>query len=265
VAALAYIVGHLVRVVSSSVVPSTIVVGKSRRAVSDYVLDHSNKEWPEDFKLRLQQQVHELFNISLEIDKDGGGLDELSKEISKDRNTAFFQARSYLVAKDSAAYVEQFEGMYSMMRGLGCCFWVGAVYFAGWWISLYSGVCCVATVMKVVTVLGLAGTLWFSLWPKLKDHWKKVASGSFWLVSFCSLGFWMGVGSTRHYLGHLPHPNVRSALLGGVVIMVLAAIKCFSAYREFADLFAETVWRDFSTCVAYGSNADAKKGPGGGD
>jgi hypothetical protein len=223
-------------------------------------LDHSNTGWSPDFKRRLQQQVLRLFRISLQVDKDGDG----QNEVSSNRNTAFFQARSYLVAKNSAAYAEQFEGMYSMMRGLGCCFYVGAAYFAGWWVSFYGGKDCVARVMAGLTILGVGGTLWYALRPKLKELWRKVVAGWLWLTSFCGLGFWMGVGSRNHF-GHWPNPNVRWLLLTGVVIMVIAAIKCFSAYREFARLFAETVWRDFSACVAYGPKTAAKAGAGDAD
>jgi len=263
VAALAYIAGHLVRVVSASVVPSTIIDSRlQRRVMSDYLLDKSNTDakWAPNFKVCLQRQVQELFNISLELDKDGDG----ANEISKNRNTAFFQARSYLIAKDSAAYVEQFEGMYSMMRGLGCCFYVGAVYFAGWWISFYSKNDWVVWGMAAVTLLGVVGTLWFSLRPKLTTPRQKLAAIWMWLLSFYGVGFWMGVGSANHFK-HSPNPNVRLLLVGAAVMMVIAAIKCFSAYREFARVFAETVWRDFSACVAYGPKIAAKVGPGESD
>ncbi len=263
VAALAYIVGHLVRAVSSSVVPSTVSDSHSQqRVMSDYLLDNSNTDskWAPNFKLRLQGQVQALFNISLQVENDGDGVNA----ISKDRNTAFFQARAYLIAKDAAAYAEQFEGMYSMMRGLGCCFYVGAAYFAGWCILLYEKHACVTLCMTAVTVLGVCGTLWFALRPNLKEHWKKIAAAIFWLISFCGIGFWVGIGSARHF-HHLPNPNVRSLLAAGVVIMVIAAMKCFSAYREFARIFAETVWRDFSACIAYGAKTGGKAGSGDGD
>ena len=83
-----------------------------------------------------------------------------------------------------------------------------------------------------------------------------MAAGSFWLINFLGLGFWLGISSAKHY-GGLPSANVHSLWPIGILMMLVAAIKCFAAYGEFAENFAMTVWRDFSTCVAYGSAPEA--------
>jgi hypothetical protein len=261
VAALTYIVGHLVRVVSSSLVPSTIVLpGKAqRRVMSDYLLDKSCPIFAETLKTHLQQQVQDLFQIALHVDQDGDGEGALTK----DRNIAFFQARSYLIAKSSAAYVEQFEGMYSMMRGLGCCFYVGAAYFAGWGISLHPTVHAMSA-MNFVTLLGVCGTLGFSLEPKAKSYLRRLAAICMWLFAFSGLGFWVGVGAARHFPRVTGH-SMAFLLEGGVAILVIAGLLCFSAYREFAGIFAQTVWRDFSACVAYGPKTSPKADSGDSD
>ena len=138
-AALAYIVGHLLQTVAISVVPSTAVdSAKRQRMPSDLLLDTNNSKFSEDVKERLSKQVKELFGLDLGVTQDWDG----KNDISKNRQTAFFQARSYLIAKKAAQYAEQYQGLYAMMRGLGVSFLAGAMYLAGWGLSFHRNSFC---------------------------------------------------------------------------------------------------------------------------
>jgi len=263
-AALAYFAGHLLRAVSTVVVPSQVRDAKLRlRAPSELILDPGVNKSGQEFVDRLQEQVLKLFGICLHVEAEGDG----KGEISRGRNTAFFQARAYLIAKKTAAYVEQFEGMYSMMRGLGCAMSVGVAYFGGWWIYGCSRAAALAVAMAALTAVAVCGTAWFALPPRhnvpspteAQKHRTRIVTASLWLLTFVALGFWLGSAAQDHF-GHTLTANGRHVLLAGMAVLLLAALKCFSAYREFAQNFAETVWRDFSACVSFGSASEANSG-----
>lgn len=129
-AAAAYILGHLIQSIASSMVPSKLKDENMRlRFPSDLYLDKTNSKFSDDFKARLREQVKDFLGLDLRVDTDGlGGKDVTSTT----RQDAFFQARTYLLSKKSAHYVEQFEGLYALMRGLFCSFLAGAFYLAGW-------------------------------------------------------------------------------------------------------------------------------------
>ena len=269
-ASLAYVVGHLLQTVANSVVPSTVLDDAAQtRFPSDLFLDKSNSKFTKDVKNILSRQVKELFGLGLEVTQDGDG----KNDVSKNRQTAFFQARAYLIVKKAANYVEQFEGLYAMMRGLGCSFLVGAVYFAGWGLSFHRDHTCLLILLAILFVIGIVGALasaCAALLPKAKRKepeaekpkdkkpegrkpaWKKAA---FWLalclllVPFCS-GFWVSVGQQNELWSH-PPAFTECVIWASVFLALIAAARCFSAYKAFAEMFAVTVWRDFSAYLSF--------------
>ena len=271
-AGLAYIAGLLVQAVGAFVVPSKI----KGRVYSELVFDEGEEaELGVDVRKRLSEQVKQLFKIDLQVDKDG------SKEPGAiaGRQTAFFQARTYLIQKKAAAYAEQFEGMYVMMRGLACALGAGAVYGAGWalsvarshaqgsaslvWVGQH-----LAPVMKAVTVVAVVGTLVVSLGAVLswnakvgwtKPLWPKVLVAAVWLGDCLSGGFWIGSMATP--LKFKPaHPQ--AMLWAVVVVAVFAMLQCYSEYHRYTKVFALTVWRDFSALYAL-NPGDGLAKPGG--
>ena len=245
-AALAYIAGHILQTIANSVVPSTVQDdAEQSRFPSDLFLDKSNSKFTKDVKDKLSKQVEELFGLGLEVTRDGDG----KNDVSKNRQTAFFQARAYLIVKKAANYVEQFEGLYAMMRGLGCSFLVGAVYLAGWGLAFHRDHAYLSIVPAALFVIGITGAL-VSAWIALS--WMKAA---FWLapclllVLLCS-GFWVSVGQPRELWSHLP-PYSECVVWGSVFFALIAAARCFSAYKAFAEMFAVTVWRDFSAYISF--------------
>jgi hypothetical protein len=122
-AAAAYILGHPIQTISNSLVASKLKDGKMQpRFPSDLNLDKTSSKFSDDFKARVRDQVKDFLKLNLRVEADDSGKDETSKT----RQAAFFQARTYLLSKKSAHYVEQFEGLYARMRGPFCSFLAGA-------------------------------------------------------------------------------------------------------------------------------------------
>lgn len=245
---LAYIVGHLLQTIAISVVPSTVADSNKRQRVpSDLILDQSHAKLGKDFKKRLSKQVRKLFVLNLEIAQDGDGEDE----ISRNRQSAFFQARSYLIAKKSAHYAEQFEGIYGMMRGLGCAFCAGAAYLVGWALSIHGGGAQAWKWISILVCAAIAFALIFAIAAFFHEPVKKKADrivAAFLLLALVGSGYLTGCW---RFQPPASFPSYAEFVLWGAAFLTLfAAVRCFSAYRAFALIFAETVWRDFSAYLS---------------
>jgi len=249
-AALAYILGHVLQSIANSVIPSTIRDDKKQqRFPSELFLDKSNSKFPDDFKIKLAEQVFKMFGLDLGVSRDGDG----NNNTSKNRQTAFFQARSFLLAKKSANYVEQFEGLYAMMRGLTCSFLAGGVYFAGWGLSFHRDNKCLLTAMAILLSSAIVIALVFSV---IAFSCRAFAKKAVFILAMCLLlmllcsGFWANVVLPNELWCHAPE-NAKFVIWTCAFLALIAAARCFSSYRAFAEMFALTVWRDFSACISF--------------
>jgi uncharacterized membrane protein YfcA len=242
---LAYIAGHLIQTVALSVVPSKVTdKAKHQRSPSDLLLDGSDKKFAEELKEKLAAQVTKLFGIDLEITKDGDG----ENDISRKRQDAFFQARTYLIVKNAARYAEQFEGLYAMMRGLGCSFFAGGLYLAGWALSFHRDCLRLSDWMPVVLWIAIASSLIFASVAYFDEPArKKVDHFLAWsiVVVLFSAGFLAGLWRSQAAGSSVP-AYAEPILWGSGLLAWIAAARCFSAYKAFALDFARTIWRDFS-------------------
>lgn len=255
-AALSYIAGHLIQAVAQNAVPSNVMWdadSKKWKFPSERLLDTSEITLSEDFKSRLSDQVKKEFGIDLLVSANSAG------SISRNRRTAFFQARSSLLARKTAQYVEQFQGLYAMMRGLACAFLVGAAYLGGWWVgtSPFAWLWCVLFFVAITAgILAIASSV-----VMLLNSLNRALSGAKWkhgsartlasslLVGFFSVGFWAAVRRPDAFWKNAP--SYTNALLGlSAGAALLAALVCFSSYRFFAVEFARSVWQDFSVSLA---------------
>ena len=244
----AYILGHLIQSIANSMVPSKLMDEKMQlRFPSELYLDKTSSKFSDDFKARLRDQVGDFLKLDLRVEADGSGKDETSKT----RQAAFFQARTYLLSKKSAHYVEQFEGLYALMRGLFCSFLAGAFYLAGWGLSFHRDHYSVWTVIGILLAAAVLGALWFSFLAhkrsadanKAKEAVQRLAA-CLALTILCA-GFWAGGGQPDEFWQCLP--AVAEIIIWSVFCLALvAASRCFAFYKYYADLFAQTVWRDFS-------------------
>ncbi|MGA2168899.1 MAG: hypothetical protein ABSG62_11855 [Terracidiphilus sp.] len=249
--ALAYIAGHVLQTVASVVVPSKVGDGKGElRSRSNLLLDAANSKFSPGFKDDLAKKVKAAFGLEVLGDQPG----DLTN-----RDTAFLEARAYLIRNKAANYVEQFEGLYAMMRGLGCAFLIGCGYLSGWGLSFHWELRGVGLAVWSVLVASIPGALAATAGAdylaaraeKEKDKEKRKLlqerekAANEWLA-VCVLLFASGLG---YFLGTWkPLPGrLEFFLWSALPVTLFAGSRCFQAYRGYAQHFAETVWRDFSS------------------
>jgi hypothetical protein len=252
--AVAYMLGHLMLYVSTSVIPSHDVKKSSPdkdRNPSETVLDPDSSALSADLRGKLAQAVNAQFELNLHIGDGDGKYDGV-------RNDAFLLARQKLIRENAADYAEQFQGMYALARGLLAALAVGAVYFAGWAFSVLRGSLSFAIAlglvflaMAVIVNLGCAllrekdgprGTSEEREQLRRQNRTRKkrlerAYTGSL-LILFCLGGYLLGLGHEMH---------ARECALFSIFAMaaVLGCLRCYSQYRYFTVRFATTVWRDF--------------------
>lgn len=241
-----YIAGHLLRTVADVIISSNIPDhNKKLRVPSNILLDRENGEFSPEFKDNLGRMIKGAFCIT-SLDKD------------VDRTRAFFAARAYLIRNKAAVYLEQFEGMYVMMRGLTCAFYLGCAYLAGWVLALDTnadrycfGADWVIAISVVVALIASVAAQYIAANPAAEENASKQQKirkvEAHWILAVCSmlfvasvgyfLGRWATVSSTLH---------LNCLLLWALPVTLIAGMRCLQAYRGFAQDFAKTVWRDFA-------------------
>ncbi len=120
---LAYIVGHLLHALSEGAFPSEFKdkAGRSRHP-SDLLLDkEGEKVVPAryrigDLKYHVAAQIEHQFGNRINVEAPW------SPNLVAQRRNAFFKCRRLLIEKKAAAYAEQQQGMYALMRGSGAAF-----------------------------------------------------------------------------------------------------------------------------------------------
>jgi len=249
--ALAYVVGNILQTVGGLLLQSrfrTTVSGnlKMRRFPSDSILDVGNKVFSEQFKESLAKKIQSCFEIDVRppIDDEKPKLEEI-ESIGLFRKEAFLLCRSALIANKAAGYAEQFEGMYTLMRGLTTAFIFAALYFVGlasvarlpeyilaqhFWITM--GVLILAS--------GFAALHIYRVKPDLADTWV-------WMTNICLalVAFLVGsnvAGFPKVYEKVLPYTSLLYLLTAVAVFM---SIKCYGSFKFFANEFAIAIYRDF--------------------
>jgi len=232
------------------VVPSKVrgTQSKKLRERSSVILDTKDTVFTPEFKAILGKQISAAFGVQI-IGNDANAI--------LNRDTAFFQARTYLLLNKNAGYVEQYEGLYAMMRGFASAFIVGCAYLVGWGLSFHWSIAGMGRAVWVVMAASIAGALiatGFTVYFEAQlrpadeeacerlDERKKV---SYLWVSGCMLFFVAGVG---YFLGTWkPAPaRIEFFLWAALPMALISSIRCLHAYSDWAEKFAEGVWRDFS-------------------
>lgn len=243
---LAYIAGQLLQSLASKVLPSKFRDAKGvLRQPSSIVLDAGGdnvsaefKTFSTEFKEVLAKNVLSAFGLTILGD---------TKQDLTNRDIAFMQGRAFLIRKDAAQYVEQFEGLYALMRGICCAFFLSTAYLLGWALSFHSNVKCLGLCIWFALVGGCAGLVIFSmvfllLKSKQRQEWEAPLDRG---IACCVLFLIVGTG---YFLGtRRPLSNEFEFYLWIALPVTMAAgVRCIREYRKYAGLFATTVWRDFS-------------------
>jgi hypothetical protein len=238
--AFAYILGHILQSLASTVFPSKATDSKGKgRYPSSFFLDPQDDTFPPEFKSQLEKEVAATFGLNLNVSSYGGD----AKEIDSRRRTAFFLCRSLLVREEVVSYGEQFEGLYALMRGLAASFWLASAYFAGWAASVWDNQC-----FKQLTLGGaFAGLVIATIATGfLVANPREDRIFAFDVITFVSLLvslFCLGVrfGNSQTLASN------HAITLGIIAIVALfAGGRCFRGYRYYAEQFARAIWRDFA-------------------
>ena len=253
---LAYLVGHLMLYVTTSVIPSNDVKKSSEkdRYPSVTVLDPDSSDLSAELRKKIGEAVTAQFKLNLGIDVGDGKTDTGDGKYDKVRNDAFLLARQMLIQEKAATYAEQFQGMYSLTRGLLAALAIGTVYFAGWAISALRvdrssdvAVALVFLAMAVAVNLGcirLRGIDGPNVTPeqrkllRQRKLTRERAYAASLLALFCFSGYLLG-------LGHEMQARQWAMLVAAGVVSLLGCLLCQRQYRSFAVRFATTVWLSF--------------------
>lgn len=232
----AYVAGHLLQMICTKVLPSTIRGGGRQRNPSDVVVDDTDTNFASEFKTALAALVKKEFGLDLHIKATP------TREIDRVRGDAFNLARHALQHKKEVSYAEQFQGMYTLTRGLTAAFGVACVYYIGWALSVFhhGWVDCFAIVVITISLLA-ADNFTAALWKgggKTLESW----SAAMLLLAALAAGYLLG----RRFQ---PAP-MKAGILGlCAMVALLASFRCFMAYKSFSFSFARTVWRDFYSSI----------------
>ncbi len=235
-----YVIGHVLQTIAAVVVPSKMRdTSRNMRAPSDRILDPDDKNLSAEVKSQLQKYVDKEFGIDLETAQKSTGADNISLK----RVDAFFLCRGLLIRQKIAGYAEQFEGMYSLLRGLSGAFYIGAFYLFGWGCSGFTSKFAKEIVLVICLISG-AGLLAENLYAAFQSNKFQSKKEDPWLLGFLltavslGLGMWLGMAGSLY----VNHP---SGVWIGAFVAAFASIRCYSGYRKFTMLFAKAVWRDF--------------------
>jgi hypothetical protein len=232
--ALAYIAGHLIQALAVNALPSKVKHRNRLRFPSDIVLDKTDDTFPHEFKARLEREVKALFDLDLRSE------DNPSPDRDKERGLAFFLCRSTLIKDRVVSYGEQFEGMYTFMRGLAIAFGFGFLWHLGWALASVQGDCLKevaigAVFVALIAAIALEFTLATHTDPEKLPRYVLGCIG----IGLLSLGYFCGYGDVSG------NSAIRLTLIA--VGCGFACLRSFRAYRYFAREFAKAIYRDFYT------------------
>lgn len=240
--AFAYIVGNLLQTLAGQSLPSKQKDNNGlSRYPSSFFLDKVDDTFSADFKKRIGDTVLNKLQIDVAIG-DPGGDEKIRSEIDRRRREAFFLCRAVLIKNESAKYAEQFEGMYSMMRGLSAAFFFGFIYIAGWAVSLFHNQC-LRTLGVIAAAIGILGSVAMSI-AVLSHKWKKPPIV---VEKLISAGVMVTLLVFGYFSGIMHIDSASQAILSGFIAVAafFVALRFYGAYQSFAQEFAKAVWRDF--------------------
>jgi hypothetical protein len=242
---LGYLAGLLLQNLARDFLPSTKrdATGKARYP-SDLLLDEQDSSLSPALKRQIAGYVSKRFGIEVS-DAADPGLGSREKR----RDDAFRLCRTALAQGKVGSYAEQYQGLYSLMRGLAASCVLAILYYLGWFVAL--GFPLSGSLQRDhslgMLVLALAAIL---IW--LHAFRKRQPSLEFWLfgIMLATLGFlaggWLHVAEQHSYI-----------LVAMTPLLVVVYRRSAEASRYFMNLFAESVYRDFLAL----STAEDKDGP----
>lgn len=281
-----YIAGHLLYGMARILFSSTYADDQGRRRLlSSLLLDQENHVLSAPVKTHLAEYVNQRFGID---------VSDLAQ-----REDAFFLCRSALAQAKASSYVEQYQGMHSLTRGLATGAIFAVALYLGWLVAAcfpFSGLAwserfsaCAAVVialapLAVIAILDatakqvLAGVK-RGIDKKTQGRGEAAAAsspsrqtspalrralGSF-LMKVESIVFALVLAAIGFFAGH-SYPlsgsqALRLAIIGSVLLV--ASRRLAIASKSFDASLAKAVYRDF-VVLATGTHAEPVRAPGSG-
>lgn len=232
---IAYLFGYFMQSMATNAIPSSF----HGQFPSTWLLDRSNDTISPPVKQRIAANARKLFDLDLGIDRDA------DEALAKIRNDAFMLSRTIVNPKESISYAEQFQGLYSMMRGLAIDFGFGFFYMVGWALAIVDRppIHLIADLLLVVTLL-LTLLLSFVRFRQDSRNKKRIASVDKASLIAIALVFMSG----GYLLGACIVTKSSDFVLWIVAISYLAAaFRFYVSYESFSIHFAQAVWRNLAS------------------
>ena len=238
----AYLLGHLLQAVAGKVVPSRTHAGRFPSAA---LLD-KDSTIAAPLQDMLANSIEGKFGLEL---KPGQPQSDSTDAV---RDEASNIVRLLLVRDKGTSYSEQFEGMYSLSRGLFAALCVAVAYWFGWG----SGVCqrrWTEMIASFVIVLALVVSSIIGYEVTVRSNRLKAdVQQKLWywyalslLVTLFCVGYVLG---GRHAVTRLVAGDLALAALAAVPL----AIRTYGQYKSFTESYAKAIWHDY---LAYLSKA----------
>jgi hypothetical protein len=232
-----YLTGHFMQAWANRAFP----LAERGRYPSSRMLDAGDRRFASK-----RDDLVRLFKEEFGIDVEPADKSVAERVRADDRrDVAFLLARQRLIARKRVGYAEQFEGLYTMMRGIMLAAMIGAVYLFGWIASPYVSVRITAVVLGILIVAVLIVTDLRLDEEKLstperrdQEYVRALA------VVTCILGtaLFAGAGVARRYL---IADASRLLLAFSMVAAAALAIQTAASYRYYSGEFAKAVYRGF--------------------
>lgn len=241
-AVLAYVTGIFLQTFADRVLPSRVErAGSGDEAYDRYPSQKLLDPQQTQLSAVIKKDLPDLIKAKLGIEKADLAVNEgATKAQDEARRDAFFLARHYLVVAKEAAYVEQYEGMYALTRGIAAGLGLAALYYTGWAISSLQPDFATSTGYSLTT-FGLIMTILattFLVFTKKRNFRVELLGAAGLLLA--SMGLGLGFGSR-----YAAAPDLAAMLVLCALAALLASLRTYRFYKEFTETFAITVWRDF--------------------
>ena len=240
--AFAYIAGNMLQNLAGQSIPSKQKDANGvQRYPSSFLLDDQTIRSPLISKHLLGDTVKEKLRIDVAIG-DPGTDEHIRAQIDRRRREAFLLSRAILLKEDLAKYTEQFEGMYSLMRGLAAAFFLGSTYLMGWAGSFFNNRC-LHLLAGGLAGIGILASIAVTL-AVLSRRWKKDVVT---LERMVSVGVMLTLLALGYFAGimHISSGSQAALCLFTSLAACFAALRFYGSYQYFAREFAQAVWRDF--------------------
>lgn len=237
---IAYVAGYFVQSIATNGIPS----GTDLTYPSVTLLNQSDATFSPELKAKIADSVRSRFNLEIDADKDA------DLTVARRRQNAFSLCRPIVNA--SSSYPEQFQGLYSMMRGLMLAMAFGMTYMYGWALSVQRASCVLAIggTILVISLVGIVLCALLRFLQPLRSKWKYATDAAALILTGL---FLMGAG---YRLGlHVTPNKIPAGLFVVIALVYLAgALRFYVSYRSFSRDFARTVWEHFAAQPATGAS-----------